>query len=238
MENYCFPHAFDENGYPRIERELSPTDYDAYRKATDELTKSLHNLEDIQDLYDRSERAVIDLNFAKKNMAILNSSLILQNSPICESISYPIVGKTDSETLRTHGTFQIITYAVLDYFHKKESLENLAQIAAYGGWHHENGTWWHYLDVVCQAYGLKTFRLGNWNDIYDKMTMDEFLVVALLDHKMFPEVRGNSLVLITSIYNGEISFFHPKKGSRKAKCVTDSIGRFARYAKVIWGISK
>lgn len=239
MNNYCFPHAFDENGYPRIERELSPTDYDAYRKATDELCKSLHNPKEIRDLYDETKGAAIEM----EHLAMLDTSLLKlvpQNSQICETIPYPISGQVppDCETLRTHGIFQIITYAVLDYFGEKVSLENLTQIADFGGWHHENGTWWHYLDVVCQTYGLKTLRFGSWSEAYHKMVEGDFLAVALLDHEMFPEVTGNSLVLITSIFDGEITFFHPKKACRKCKYTRDSIYRFTKYVKVLWGISR
>lgn len=250
MNNYCFFHAFDENGYPRIERELSPTDYDAYCKTTEELRKSLHNPKEIRDFCDESKGAAIEMeHFAMLDMSRLK--MISQDSPICEEILYPISGHTwsDGETLKTHGIFQIITYAVLDYFGEKESLENLTQIATYGGWHHKNGTWWHYLDVVCQAYGLKTLRFGSWSEVYDKMVEGDFLAVALLDHEMFPEFTGNSLVLITSIFDGEISFFHPKKGYdgkmtpsnytyKKVECISDSIYRFTRYTKVLWGISR
>lgn len=94
------------------------------------------------------------------------------------------------------------------------------------------------MDVVCQTYGLKTLRFGSWSEAYHKMVEGDFLAVALLDHEMFPEVTGNSLVLITSIFDGEITFFHPKKACRKCKYTRDSIYRFTKYIKVLWGISR
>ena len=69
---------------------------------------------------------------------------------------------------------------------------------------------------------------------YHKLNVGNFLAVALLDHEMFPEVTDNSLVLITKIDNGEIEFFHPKKG---IELCSDYISRFAKYTRVLWGIS-
>lgn len=237
--NYCFPHAFDENGYPRIDYEMSPSDYAKYRKAIDKFSGALHNDKEIVDLYDKSECDAIEM----MHIASLDRSrlkLIPQDSEICENIPYPISGQPqpNTETLKTCGSFPIITYAVLSYFGKKISLENLAQIADFGGWHHQNGTWWHYLDVVCQVYGLKILHFDSWSEVYDKIVEGDFVAVALLDHEMFPEVRGNSLVLITSIFDGKVSFFHPKKACKSAKCVRESICRFTKYTKVLWGISR
>lgn len=232
--NYCYPHAFDENGYPQLEREMSSDDYKAYREATDSIYKSLYNLKEIIGLYTASKDGL-------NNSAMVDKTrlkLIPQDSEICKDISYPISGESvnpwNCETLKTHGIFQIITYTVLNYFGKEVSLEDLTQIALQGGWHHKNGTWWHYLDVVCQAYGLYILRQGSWMSTYHKLNVGNFLAVALLDHEMFPEVTDNSLVLITKIDNGEIEFFHPKKG---IELCSDYISRFAKYTRVLWGIS-
>lgn len=232
--NYCFPHAFDENGYPRIDREMSPEDYNKYRSMMDSLYEALHNSEEILDMFEKSKNLLHQFAFVRKDRL----DLISQDSEICEDISYPISGESmdpwNCETLKTHGIFLIIAYAVLNYFGKEVSLEDLTQIAVYGGWHHKNGTWWHYLDVVFQAYGLYVVREKSWLETYNKLCVGNFLTVALLDHEMFPEITGNSLVLITSICDGEIKFFHPKKGT---DCIVEGIDRFTKYTRVLWGIS-
>lgn len=239
MDNYIYPYAFDENGYPRLDYEMTPEDYAAYRAVMDNLYKALHNSEEILDMCAKSKDVQHQFAFVDTDKL----DLIPQDSKICEDIIYPISGELvdewNCETVKTHGIFLIIAYAVLKFFGKEVSLEDLTLIAVYGDWHHkENGTYWHYLDVVCQAYGLKTLRLSSWYGVYDKIAIGDFLAVALLDHKMFPEITGNSLVLITSISNGEISFFHPKKACKNAKLTTDSIYRFTKYTKVLWGIRR
>ncbi len=233
MNNYCFPHAFDENGYPRIDREMTPEDYNEYRKAMDDICSALHNPQGISDM-DKMSKDVFD--FTKVHSYRL--TLVPQDSKTCEDILYPISGETvdewNCETLKTHGIFQIIAYTVLQYFGKEVSLEDLTKIAVYGGWHHKNGTWWHYIDVICQAYGLGVLRENSWKEIYEKLSIGNFLAVALLDHEMFPEVTGNSLVLITAINNGKIEFFHPKKGT---DFCSEDISRFTNYTRVLWGIT-
>lgn len=232
--NYCFPHAFDENGYPRIDYKMSENDYKNYRSMMDSLYKSLFNSKEILNMCKKSKD--IAHQFALVNKDRLK--LIPQDSEICKDISYPISGESvdpwNCETLETHGIFQIITYTVLNYFGKEVSLEDLTQIAIQGGWHHKNGTWWHYLDVVLQAYGLYVVREKSWLETYNKLCVGNFLTVALLDHEMFPEVTGNSLVLVTSICDGKVEFFHPKKG---VELCSDYIRRFTKYTRVLWGIS-
>lgn len=233
MNNYCFPHAFDENGYPRIDREMTPEDYNEYRKVTDEIYKTLYNREELRLV---RELSIGSYNFA--NVDLDRLTLVPQDSEDLKNIFYPISGELvdqwNCETVQTHGIFQIITYAVLNYFGRVVSIEDLTKIAVYGGWHHKNGTWWHYIDVICQAYGLKVLRESSWKEVYEKLSIGNFLAVALLDHEMFPEITGNSLVLITKIDGGKIEFFHPKKGIRLCR---KYIGNFAAYTRVLWGIT-
>lgn len=232
--NYCFPHAFDENGYPRIDYKMSENDYKEYRSMMDSLYESLHNPEEILDMCAKSKDVQHQFAFVSKNRL----DLISQDSTICEEIPYPISGEvldeSNYETLKTHGIILIIAYAVLNYFGKEVSLEDLTWIAIWGDWHHKNGTWWHYLDVVCHAYGLYVVREKSWLETYNKLCVGNFLTVALLDHEMFPEVTGNSLVLVTSIFDGKVEFFHPKKG---VELCSDYISRFTKYTRVLWGIS-
>lgn len=234
MNNYIFPHAFDENGYPRLDYEMSKGDYAAYREVMDNLYKALHNSEEILNMCAKSKDVQHQFAFVDTDKL----DLIPQDSKICEDILYPISGEllneSNYETVKTHGIFLIIAYAVLNFFGKEVSLEDLTQIAVYGGWHHKNGTWWHYLDAIFQVYGLYAVREKSWLETYNKLCIGNFLTVALLDHEMFPEVTGNSLVLITSISDGKIKFFHPKKGT---ECISEEIDRFTKYTRVLWGIS-
>lgn len=225
-KNYCFPHTFDENGYPRIELEMSSEDYTAYCNAMDDIYKSLYNPK-IMEVYEKSISCCVSVDKAQL-------PLISQDSEICKRISCPISGGNKGETLETNGTFQIIAYAILNYFAKDVSLEELTRIAVYGEWYDEDETWCPYLDVVCQAYGLNVVHESNWLEVYYKIATKKFLAAALIDHEMIPNVTGNSLVLITGIHRGKIEFFHPKRG---VKFLKEDITHFAKHTRVLWGIT-
>lgn len=159
--------------------------------------------------------------------------LICQKCDDFKHIPYPLPSKP-TRTVASHGTFQIIVHNVLKYFGKDVSVEDLTRIANFGCWQHdETGTGCYFVDVVCKAYGLDVAILGNWMFMHS-LIYSGYVVVALLNSKMFPDEYVNNLVLVTGIEGDEITFYHPMFGNRLLKY---GIAHFMLNTEVLWGIT-
>lgn len=222
---YQFPYGVNSDGTPKIQARMTPEEYAEYKKHLQEMSNSL------------KENRIKVINDLKRigpvYMPLSGLNLACQTCSEFKNIPYPIPSEP-TRTVASSGAFQIIVYTVLSYFGKNVSVEELTRIANFGDWQHDkNGTWHHFVDVMCLAYGLDVARIGDWQYVGIAMNYNE-LVVALLDHKMFPDSRGNNLVLITGISNGEVFFYHPRFGDSFLRC---GIAHFMLNTKVLWGIT-
>lgn len=222
---YRFPYGVNEDGTPKIQARMTPEEYAEYKKHLAEVADGLKKNRIL------FIKAVKESTFAYT--AIYNLDLVYQKCDEFKRIPYPVPSEP-TRTVASHGAFQIVVHNVLKHFGKNVSVEDLTKIANYGDWQHDkNGTWHHFVDVVCKAYGLDVVRLGNWKYVYSLINQG-YMVVTLLDHKMFPDGHGNSLVLVTGIEGDEIEFYHPRFGEHLLKC---GIAHFMLNTKVLWGIT-
>lgn len=221
---YRFPYGVNSDETPKIQARMTPEEYANYKENLQKMDKGLKR---------GSVATIRELSsMAPVYVPINGLNLVRQTCTEFKNIPYP-VPSDPARTVASHGAFQIILHNVLRYFGKSVSVENLTKFANFGDWHDKNGTWHHFIDVICKAYGLDTVRLGSWSYVYRAIN-DGNLIVALLDHKMFPEGYGNSLVLITGIEKGDIIFYHPRFGDDLCRC---EIAHFMLNTKVLWRIA-
>lgn len=200
---YRFPYGVNADGTPKIQARMTHEEYMEYKKQLEEMANGLKK--------DRMSFIKILERVTPVHLHLERLNLIRQTRSEFKNIPYPVPSEP-TRTVASHGAFQIIVHNVLKYFGKDVSVEDLTWIANFGDWQHDkNFTWHHFVDVVCKAYGLDIARLGTWEYVYSMMKCG-CMVVALLDHKMFPDGHGNSLVLVTGIEDEEIIFYHPRFG--------------------------
>lgn len=228
-KSYRFPYGVNADGTPKIQAKMSHEEYEEYKRHSAEMADGLQqNLKEAAvELKKHSFRAPQYLDVNKLD-------LLYQKTNEFEAIPYPV----PSEPLRTvasHGGYQIIVHNIIKYFGKDVSVKDLTEIANFGCWQHDpNGTWRHFIDAMCQAYGLNPVRLGTWKTVYDEVSEGN-LIVASLAHKMYPEGHGNALVLITGIENGNFIFYHPRFG---ANLQIHGAAEFMANTAVLWKISE
>ncbi len=225
-EIYRFPYGVNTDETPKIQARMTPEEYTEYKKHLAEMTNGLkkNRMAFIKNL---SEVAPVHLDLKRFD-------LVRQTCSEFKNIPYPVPSEP-TRTVASHGAFQIIVYNVLKYFGKDVSIEDLTRIANFGDWQHDqNGTWHHFVDVVCQAYGLNAIRLGKWKHVYKAISRGN-IIVALLDHKMFLNGHGSSLVLVTGIENKEVIFYHPRFGDDLWRC---GMAHFMLNTKVLWLIAR
>lgn len=222
---YRFPYGVNADGTPKIQARMTHEEYMEYQKYLVEMADGL-----------KKDRMSFIKNLSRVTPAytpIHGLNLVRQTCSEFKNIPYPVLSEP-TRTVASHGAFQIIVHNVLKYFGKDVSVEDLTRIANFGDWQHDkNGTWHHFVDVVCKAYGLDVARLGDWMYVYS-LIYQGYMVVALLDHKMFPDGHGSSLVLVTGIEDEEIIFYHPRFGDDLWRC---GIAHFMLNTKVLWGIT-
>lgn len=222
-KTYKFPYAKDSEGYPEIKREMTPEQYEEYKAATSRL------LETIKENASKPMTALEGVTIGVQHERM---PLIWQNSDECKAIPYPAEG-FEGRTVATSGEFPIVAYMLLKYFGKECALEDLVRIALWGDWHHANGTWHHYLDVVCQAYDLKISRISSLEQVENCMERGG-VSVALLDNSLFPGARGNVLSVIISLDDLEVFFYSPRNPEGRL-CLL-SAAEFLKHTKVLWGV--
>ncbi len=223
---YRFPYGVNSDGTPKIQARMTPEEYAEYKKHLEEMANGLKKdrIAVINELDRMGAYAYVPLSYL---------NLVYQKSEEFKKIPYPVPSEP-TRTVASHGAFQIIVHIVLDYFGRCATIEDLTRIANFGDWQHDkNGTWHHFVDVICQTYGLDVVRFGSWWYVFNAIN-DGNIVLALLDHKMFPDGHGNSLVLIEGISNGKVIFYHPRFGNRLLRC---GIAHFMLNTKVLWGIA-
>lgn len=221
---YKFPYWKNEDGTPRIEREMTPEQYEQHKQA---LAKVFTRLK--YDVSTLDKVAISNWIPASVNLEMLE--MVYQNSDYCDNINYPCKAYPE-RTFKTSGNFPIIVYSVLKYFKRDVTLEGLRDIAVYGDYHHENGTWHHYVDVVCQTYNLSVSRLDSFARAYLKVHSGS-LVLALMNNKIFSNAKGNALVMITGFFNGEVAYYYP--GNARLLGELD-LNTFMENCNVLWGI--
>lgn len=221
--HWVFPYGINLDGTPKIEREMTEHDYENYKEVNKKIFESFQQSRDL------IPSCLGDADVAIK---IYKLDAIFQDENRCKCIPYP-ASDDSSKTFATSGMFQLIFHSILSYFGKEESLENLAMVANYGNWHHPNGTWHHYIDTMCQAYGLGCYRFSNAMNIKNVMT-NGGLAVVLLDHSMKPSGHGNLLVIVTAIKDGNVEFFSP--AFTDGKIHGASLRHFFKNVKVMWGV--
>lgn len=237
MTEYRFPFVKDENGYPKITREMTPRQYDGnYKPALTEIRKQMDkNLETIIKLEENGR--IYESRWGSAAVELERVVPLVQDTEYYRAFLYP-TKNFPNRTLDIYGEFMIVTGMVLKYFGIKnvEPEGELLQIANYGDWQHNNGTWHHYIDTVCEAYGISTTRLSKVQQMIQYMKRGG-LTVVLLDNKMFPGSIGNCLVLVTEIvprYNW-VGYYFPGGPEKSEHFRGNSLGDFVKGAKVIWG---
>lgn len=226
---YRFPYGVNADGTPKIQARMTHEEYMEYKEQSAEMSDGLQqNLKKAAvELKKRSFKApqYLDTN---------RLELLYQKTNEFDAIPYPVPSEP-TRTVASHGGYQIIVHNIIKYFGKDVSIKDLTEIANDGYWQHDPiGTWRHFVDVMCQAYGLDPVRLGTWETVYDEISNDN-LIVASLAHKMYPDGHGNALVLITGIENGNFIFYHPRFG---ANLQIYGIADFMANTAVLWKISK
>lgn len=225
---YHFPHTKDIDGYPKISSVIRNTNYRKYKQVVERLYLSLQTAKiSIDSLKETLTLSVDNERFHPMTL----------DSDRCRALVYPVKGYKD-RTVATSGEFIVMANMVIDYFNKSDSenlLEDLLRIALWGNWHHKHGTWPHYLDVMCEAYGIETTRLSSINHILGWMKRGG-VSVALLDDEIFPEFFGDCLVFITELNTVEnrIKYYFVCDDEETRR--TMKIEEFILHTKVLWGM--
>lgn len=219
---YDIPYTRDEYGYLSIDYQMSKENYESYKEMQEAIMQQIQK--------SRSEAASclrnIDCSIDKSWLA-----LIYQDDDRCKAISYPSPNDS-TRTFSTSGMFPLTFYTILKFFGKSETLENLAMIANYGRWQHDNGTWWHYIDVMARAYGLEVCRTSNLISMMRCMEED-YITPVLLDRSVHPTGKGNLLAIPTEIRDGKVELYSP---AFNGEFKTITICEFVRNLKMIWVI--
>lgn len=201
---------------------MTPQEYDSYSISREVIEESIKR--NAKEVCRIKGNVSIDIN---------RLPLVWQGSDEYKAIAYPTKGY-ECRTLYTSGIFPIVVYMVLKYYKIDVTLEDLVRIALWGDWHHANGTWHHYLDVMCEAYGLKTTRVTTVQQLADCIKKDDGLAVAMVDNSILTDTAGNTLVVIIKISDDEISFYYPGDGRIR----TFESKEIMEHAKMLWIISE
>lgn len=225
---YRFPFVKDADGYPRLSSGVSKEENQKYQRVVAFLYQNLQT--------------------AKCSIASPKESLVLKIDPNrfhpvcitsdkCKALKYPTTRLID-RTVDTSGEVLLITHMVIEYFNKSYSvnlLEDLLNIAIWGGWHRTKGTRLHYIDVVCEAYGIETTRLSTIGHIFWWMKRGG-VSVALLENELFPEFSGDCLVFVTEICIAQNYIKYYFLCDEEETTRTMEIEDFILHTKVLWGM--
>lgn len=219
---YKIPYTYDSNGDLSIDYQMSEKDYESYKEVNNAIVKQFKE----KGAASATCLSHIDCSIDKSWLAP-----IYQSEDRCKAIAYPSPNDSN-RTFATWGEFPLVFYTVLRYFGINETLENIAKIANYGRWQHDNGTWWHYLDVMSRAYGLEVCRISNLMAMMRYMEQDSITPV-LLDKSVHPRGNGNLLVIPTEIKDGQVELYSPAYDGEFKKI---SIYEFTKNVKMVWAI--
>ena len=226
---YEIPYTYDKNGDLSIDYEMSEKDYKSYKTMQEAIMRRLHNTASGASSCVRNLECSLDRSWLDP---------IYQEDSICKTISYPSPSD-ESHTLSTSGMFPVAFYSILKFFGKSESLENLARIGNYGRWNTDKGTWWHYIDVMSRAYGLKASRLSNLVMMIRCMN-EGAICPVLLDSSVRPgeEEKGNLLVIPIELRDGQVEIYSPafEGVSHELSTKKMSVCEFVRNVLMIWMI--
>lgn len=225
IKPWKFEYGTHSDGTPKIEGEMEESVYEEYKRHLSEIENALNASKTREEMLEAMSW------FVPVELDETQFEFISQNSDYCQAISYPCK-EDDTRTFATSGEFPIMAYVVLKYFKKQVTLQDLAYIANYGEWHHKNGTYHHFLDVVIQAYGLKILRVSSFFKIFSVIAKGG-IIVSLMDQRLFPHSKGNTLILVTKFSNGDVYYYTPAFGSKISSMPIDT---FVENTKVLWSI--
>lgn len=201
-------NVINNDGTPKIDRKMTEKEWATYQSNMAALRETLKES-------------------CKSNCSGINVSLCrqitvpLQTKQKHASIAYHAPGGNSYKTIGTSGNFPITTQAILKFFGKKVPLEDLIQIALQGDWiSKEGGTYWHYIDAVCVAYGLCVARISSFEQILATMQR-KGLVAALFKHDLFPKGLGAHLGIITKVDGDHVFMRSPSKSCQERVSVKD-----------------
>lgn len=190
--DYFVVNVQNPDGTVKAEREMSKAEWEDYLDNMQELKKNMHAQKECE------HRNSYEIT-AKRRV-----NLPLQATDENAKISYCSKRFPSKKTIATSGNFPLTIKSVLESFGKSVALEDLIYIAKWGDWiSAEGGTYWHFIDATCYAYGLKCARISTMDQIKECLE-NKGVVLALISKDLFPNGLGNHLSAIIKVVNSKI----------------------------------
>lgn len=224
MENLTsfFVNVANRDGTPKAECEMPKEEYEAYK------TKMAALQEIMRENAGLVKCLGVDISLNRE------IDMPLQDTYEFFAISYHKTGFNPQKSIATSGNFPLTVQAVLKYFGKVVKLEDLIQIANWGDWISKGGgTYWHYIDAISYAYGLRTERISTFKQVEDTMR-NGGLALALFTNDLFPQGLGSHLSVITRLDHWDI---YMRSTSGETNEVL-SPKTFLENCLVLWSITK